>query len=64
MTTMLAAATLEEALAALVPGEHGECLACGEPVECEPDGAVECAACGSRLDPGPSHEELGQLAFV
>ncbi len=52
MTTAVLTRTLDEELEALLAGETGECLVCGEPVELE-GGRVECGACGSVLEPAP-----------
>ena len=49
MTAAVLTRTLDEELEALLAGESGECLVCGEPVEAE-DEHVDCPACGSRLE--------------
>lgn len=52
MTAAVLTRTLDQELEALLAGETGECLVCGEPVELE-GGRVECGACGSLLEPAP-----------
>jgi hypothetical protein len=55
--------TLEAALLALMRGELRECLVCGEPVEGDEE-RVECAACGSVLEPAPREVIPGQLELL
>lgn len=55
--------TLDEALEALLAGEAGDCPVCGEEVEAE-HGRVECAGCGSVLEPLPSAAAEPQLVLV
>ncbi len=62
MTPAVLTRTLDDELEALLAGETGECLVCGERVEAE-DGRVECGACGSMLERPPPEIE-GQLALV
>jgi hypothetical protein len=54
--------SLEQELEALLAGEPGECLVCGEPVELE-RGRVECRACGSVLEPF-RRPHPGQLSLL
>jgi uncharacterized Zn finger protein (UPF0148 family) len=49
MAVVHLARTLEQELFALARGASLECLACGEFVLHEPDGAIACPECGSRL---------------
>jgi hypothetical protein len=62
MTLAVLTRTLEEELEALLAGELGECLVCGEPVEVE-RGRVECQACGSVLEP-VRRPSPGQLSLL
>ena len=62
MSVAVLTRTLDEELEALLAGETGECLVCGEHVEVE-DGRVECEACGSVLERRPGLIE-GQLALI
>jgi hypothetical protein len=55
--------TLETTLLALMRGELRECLVCGEPVEGDGE-RVECAACGSVLEPAPREVIPGQLELL
>lgn len=54
--------SLDDQLAALVRGEEGECLVCGEPVEIDGEELV-CPACGSALRALPAEID-GQLSFL
>jgi hypothetical protein len=62
MTSSVLTRSLDQEVDALLTGESEECLVCGEPVEVE-RGRVECAACGSVLQPAPRSSE-SQLALL
>ena len=62
MTTAVLTRTLDEELEALLAGETGECLVCGEPVEVEGERA-ECLSCGVVFEPAP-RPGPGQLALL
>jgi hypothetical protein len=54
---------LDEALEALLAGDHTDCLVCGALVDVERD-RIECVACGSLLESekiGVSREQLPLL---
>ena len=59
MTVAVLTRTLDEELEALLAGETGECLVCGEDVDVEGKRA-ECPCCGSVLEllPGAGPDQL------